>query len=52
MGLTTDDSVDTPGESFAPLVPMLAVPLGTVFPVEGFIGELGLLLSRVLAFSG
>nr|XP_051213358.1 uncharacterized protein LOC127331294 [Lolium perenne] len=52
MGLTIDDSVDTPGESFAPLVPMLAVPLGTVSPVEGFIGELGLLLSRVLAFSG
>ncbi|KAK1679770.1 hypothetical protein QYE76_040618 [Lolium multiflorum] len=52
MGLTTDDSVDTPGESFAPLVPLLAVPLGTVFPVEGFIGELGLLCREFLRSPG
>jgi hypothetical protein len=47
-----NDNVDTPGESFAPLVPRLAVPLGTVFHVEGFVEELGLLPSQVDVFSG
>jgi hypothetical protein len=38
--LGPDDSVYTPGESFAPLVPMLAVPLGTVSLLRASSGSL------------
>jgi hypothetical protein len=41
--LVLDDRDDAPGKSFAPSVPMMAVPMGAFFLLEGFIGEVRLL---------